>query len=274
MPKVKDLGITVVPEQFRPAEIGAGGGCGRTWCGPVTFCTDCTTQPFSICGTTPGPGAQQAMGCTDCTQQQFSICGTTRGPSGAMGGCTDCTTQAFSICGTTRGGAPSAGGGGCTDCTTQQFSICGTTPGPCTDCTTQQFSICGTTWQGCTDCTTKPFSICGTTFCTDCTTQAFSICGTTRGPVACRLQSRFPTVLDVTTPCGGSMDPTILQQGGLRLEDIAQLKEALQNQIKALEEHEKTLGPQTVEEIDAREQKLNEELSKLKSLRSELGKKK
>lgn len=261
MPKVKELGITVVPEQFRPNEIGAGGGCGgRTWCG-FTFCTDCTTQPFSICGTTPGPAAQAMGGCTDCTTLAFSICGTTRGPSGAVPG-------------------------GCTDCTTQQFSICGTTPGPCTDCTTQQFSICGTTWQGCVACSANP------TFCTDCTTQPFSICGTTpgqclqmtnicgitRGGVACRLQSRFPTILDVTTPCGGSFvgptGPAVQPGGGLRVEDIAQLKEALQAQIKALEEHEKTLGPQTVEEIDAREQQLNAELSKLKNLRTEMGKKK
>ena len=78
MPKIKDLGITVVPEQFRPSEIGGGGGCG--W----SYCTDCTTQPYSICGTTPGT-----------FQAQFGA---------PAGGCTDCTTQAFRICGTTRGG--------------------------------------------------------------------------------------------------------------------------------------------------------------------------
>jgi hypothetical protein len=228
MPKIKDLGITVVPEQFRPQEIGGGGGCGG-W----TFCSDCTTQPYSICGTTPGVGA------------------------GA--GCTDCTTQAFSICGTTRGG------GGCTDCTTQAFSICGTTRGACTDCTTQAFSICGTTGGG---------------FCTDCTTQAFSICGTTRnmGTVACRLGSRFPTILDVTTPCGGSfVGPETIRQrpgGGLRLEDIAQLRTQLNEQLQVLDELEKSLGPQSVEEVDAREKQLTDELAKLKSLRSELGKKK
>jgi hypothetical protein len=202
MPKIKDLGITVVPEQFRPPEIGGGGGCGG-W----TFCTDCTTQPYSICGTTPGPG-----------------------------GCTDCTTQAFSICGTT-------GGGFCTDCTTQAFSICGTT-------------------RVCTDCTTRPFSI----------------CGTTREWVACRLGSRFPTILDVTTPCGGSfVGPETIRQrggGGLRLEDIAQLRTQLNEQLQALDEYEKALGPQSVEEVEAREKQLNDELAKLKNLRSELSKKK
>ncbi|HEY0372588.1 MAG TPA: hypothetical protein VGD79_11340 [Thermoanaerobaculia bacterium] len=235
MPKIKDLGITVVPEQFRPTEIGGGGGCG------YSFCTDCTNQPYSICGTTPGTFAVGAP----------------------RGGCTDCTTQAFSICGTTGGG----GGGGCSDCTTQAFSICGTTGGAgagCTDCTTQAFSICGTTG-------------CAQSFCTDCTTRPFSICGTTRGTVACRLQSRFPTILDVTTPCGGSfIGPETIRQagGGLRLEDIAQLRVQISEQLKALDDLEKALGPQSLEEVDVREKQLNDELVKLKSLRSELGKKK
>src|SRR5689334_21656976 len=111
MPKIRDLGIKVIHETMRPPEVGAGGGC-----------SDCTTQQFSICGTT-------RHGCTDCTTQQFSLCGTTHH------GCTDCTTQQFSLCGTTYAG--------CTDCTTQQFSICGGTGQQaqaqarqfCTDCT-------------------------------------------------------------------------------------------------------------------------------------------
>jgi len=206
MPKIKDLGITVVPEQFKPPEIGGGGGCIGG-----TFCTDCTTQQFSICGTSPGP-------CTDCTTQAFSICGTTCGPR--TFGCTDCTTQAFSICGTT----------------------------------------------------------CGASFCTDCTTQAFSICGTTRvtGTVACRLGSRWPTIFDLTTPCGGSFvgPGTIRPGGGLRLEDVQQLRAQLNEQMKALDEYEKSLGPQTIEEVEVREKQLNDEMAKLKSIRASLGKKK
>ena len=201
MPKIKDLGITVVPEQFRPPEIG-GAGCG------VTSCTDCTTQAFSICGTTRQPIA----GCSDCTSDPMSNCG----------------VQSYIAC---------------------------------TDCTTEAFSICGTTW------------------CRDCTTQPFSLCGTTRikGGVACRLQSRFPTVLELTTPCGGSfVGPGTLRQrgGGLRLEDIAVLREQLNEQLKALDELEKSLGPQSIEEVEAREKQLNDELSKLKSIRTQLGKKK
>jgi hypothetical protein len=95
--------------------------------------------------------------------------------------------------------------------------------------------------------------------------------------VACRLGSRFPTILDVTTPCGGSfVGPETIRQrgGGLRVEDIAQLRSALQEQMKALDEYEKSLGPQSVEEVDARERQLADELAKLKSIRAELGKKK
>jgi hypothetical protein len=61
MPKIKDLGIKVIPETMRPPEIGPGGGC-----------TDCTVQQFSVCGGTYGGG-----GCTDCTFQPLSICGGT-----------------------------------------------------------------------------------------------------------------------------------------------------------------------------------------------------
>src|SRR4051812_865031 len=98
MPKIRDLGIKVIPETMRPPEVGGGG------------CTDCTTQQFSICGTTRG-------GCTDCTTQQFSLCGTT------YAGCTDCTTQAFSICGGTaqQAQAQARQQGMCTDCTFHSF---------------------------------------------------------------------------------------------------------------------------------------------------------
>ena len=188
MPKVKELGVTVVPEGFGPAGIGAGGGCGITacggytrWgCGRTTFCTDCTTQPFSICGTSPQAGARVPGGCTDCTAQAFSICGTTPGQ------CTDCTTQAFSICGT----SPGAGTAKCTDCTRIPFSICGTTP------------------------------------------------------------ARQP-------------------QGGLTQETIKQLRTHLEQQLAALDEAEKAIGPQTDEEFDAREKELNQELEKLRSRREE-----
>jgi hypothetical protein len=199
MPKIRDLGIKVIPETLRPPEIGGGGGC-----------SDCTTQQFSICGGTHGGG------CTDCTTQQFSICGTT------YVGCTDCTTQQFSICGGT--GQQQAA-------QARQF---------CTDCTFRQFSLCGGT-IGCT----APYSLCRFPTlggCTDCTNIAFSICGTT---------ARQP-------------------QTQISQEQISALKESLRQQIAALEEHEKTLGPKTADEIDARVKQLNDELATLKERRKSL----
>lgn len=208
MPKIKDLGIKVIPETMRPPEVGGGGGC-----------TDCTVQQFSICG-----GTQR---CTDCTQQAFSICGGTHG---------------------------------CTDCTVQQFSICGGTHG-CTDCTVQAFSICGGTQHGCSDCTQKAFSICGGT----CHFPTFCGC-TLHGTVACGVDTR------ACGPASGRVvfDPTIVERPGITREQIAALKDSLRKQIAALDEHEKSLGPKTAEEIDAREKQLNEELAQLKARRKNL----
>ena len=127
MPKVRELGITVLPEGFGPVGIG-GGGCG------FTQCSDCTTQPFSICGgtncgrITMQPCAWQT--CSDCTNQPFSICGGTNcgrvtaqncvWQTCAWQTCSDCTVQPFSICGTTPGPQPQqiqCPGGSC-DCAT------------------------------------------------------------------------------------------------------------------------------------------------------------
>src|SRR6266540_4188414 len=109
---------------------------------------------------------------------------------------------------------------GCTDCTVQNFSICGTTPGGCL----QTFQACRPTFCACT--------VLGTIGCT----APVSLCG----PISPR--------------CGINIDATIVQQlGEVTLEQIAKIKEGLRQQIAALEEHEKTLGPKTAEEIDARE---------------------
>jgi hypothetical protein len=71
--------------------------------------------------------------------------------------------------------------------------------------------------------------------------------------------------------CGGSIDPTIVQDPNvLTLDQVATLRNQLQQQIAALDEHAKTLGPKTAEEIDAREKQLNEELAQLKARRKEI----
>jgi hypothetical protein len=102
----------------------------------------------------------------------------------------------------------------------------------------------------CTDCTTQAFSICGTTpgagsaaKCTDCTRIPFSICGTT---------------------------PARQPQGGLTQESIKQLRSHLEQQLAALDEAEKAIGPQTEDEIAARETELQQELDTLRSRRDEL----
>ena len=48
MPKIKDLGINVIPETMRPPEIGAGGTCITPTCG----CTVITIGPAAPCGCT------------------------------------------------------------------------------------------------------------------------------------------------------------------------------------------------------------------------------
>jgi len=70
--------------------------------------------------------------------------------------------------------------------------------------------------------------------------------------------------------CGGSIEPTIVQDPNvLTLDQVATLRNQLQQQIAALDEHAKTLGPKTAEEIDAREKQISEELAQLKARRKE-----
>ena len=258
MPKIKDLGIKVIPETMKPPEIGGGGGCtdctvvqfsicGTTRCGTVTAgCTDCTLQACSIAG--------GFSGCTDCTFQQCSI-------AGGITKCTDCTFQQCSIAG---------GVTKCTDCTLQQCSIAGGVT-KCTDCTLQACSIAGGVTHGCTDCTFQQCSIAGgLTWACLCTNNQTLACGPS---VACRLQTHCGAFSGwggcgpASPVCGGSIiDTTVVQQPGVQLtrEQVSALKDSLKRQMTALEEHEKTIGPKTAEEIDAREKQLNEELAQLK----------
>jgi hypothetical protein len=79
-----------------------------------------------------------------------------------------------------------------------------------------------------------------------------------------------------TTPGTITITPTTpqFQGGGLTRESIAQLRDQLQQQIAQLDEHAKTLGPKTSDEIDAREQQLKAELADLANRRSDLKKSK
>ena len=186
MPKIKDLGIKVIPETMRPPEIGGGGGC-----------TDCTVQQFSICGTTPGMGG----GCTDCTIQPFSICGGTH------------CTAIHSLC-----GWPTLHG-------------------------------CGHPWT----------FIC--------------LCSNAASPCACSALQSIPCPgFSGCGPVSPVCTASIINPGDpvLNPQQIAALKDQLQKQIAALDEHAKTIGPKTAEEIDAREKQLNDELADLKARRKNL----
>jgi DNA-binding transcriptional MerR regulator len=87
--RVKDLGIDVHSEDIaeKTAQICPATGlsqCGRCSVVGQTFCTDCTTQAFSICGGTRcGACSVNAVSvvCSDCTTQAFSICGGTPCPA-------------------------------------------------------------------------------------------------------------------------------------------------------------------------------------------------
>lgn len=93
-----------------------------------------------------------------------------------------------------------------------------------------------------------------------------------------------PTICPGGSVCTGGTEPTIITiitttpqlqaGGGLTHESIAQLKEQLHEQIALLDEHAKTIGPKTADEIDAREKQLKAELADLASRRSDLKKSK
>jgi hypothetical protein len=97
--------------------------------------------------------------------------------------------------------------------------------------------------------------------------SAITICHTGSGcPGGSICTGGTPTIITTT------ITPTTpeFQGGGLTRESIAQLKEQLQQQITQLDEHAKTLGPKTSDEIDAREKQLKTELADLASRRSDL----
>ncbi|MBV8519248.1 MAG: hypothetical protein JO197_17775 [Acidobacteria bacterium] len=121
MPKIKDLGINVVPETMRPPEIGPGGGCGITVgpvCPPgsVTYhvstatCipNSCCVDPSVACGCTHV--TNPCFGCTQvptfCTVHTITVCA-----NFTCGFVTPATCHPHSIC---AGGSVCPGGSACT----------------------------------------------------------------------------------------------------------------------------------------------------------------
>jgi len=219
MPKMKDLGINVIPETMRPAEclpLTVGPVCipgGVTF--DAAFQSTATCIPNS-CGVAPAAAFQSTATCIP------NSCGVACGCTNITNPCFGCTT------------APTVAA--CANHTT--ITICYTG----SFCTVHSAVTCAT----------------GTIVCH----TGGSICP---GGSICFTGSAGTITLTPTTPQ--------LQGGGLTRESIAQLKDQLQQQIAQLDEHAKTLGPKTSDEIDAREQQLKAELADLATRRSDLKKK-
>lgn len=147
MPKIRDLGITVLPEGVGPVGIGggAGGACGCTITNPCLGCTGnfqtggpggcgCTnvTNPCLGCTGNFQTGGPVACGCTNITNPCFGCTravtitnpciGGTQPPTGC--GCT-ITNPCF---GCTRAFTNPCIGGTITVC---RFGTCGLTQTPC-----------------------------------------------------------------------------------------------------------------------------------------------
>lgn len=230
MPKIRDLGINVIPETMRPPEIGAGGGGGGDCQGVTSECQKGTNYD--------APGSWTT----------WMTCGFV---STAHGTFTTC------LPGTLFNGRP-GGGGTLTTCL----------PGTVLNCTVGTLTTClpGTIFD-CTPCTVhhKPqdYAQCtpGTLqHCTPGTVQEYDAAGCTPG-------TRIPTPYLTYMAATQTGQPAA---AGLTREAIEMLKNQLHQQIAQLDELSKSFSPSTVEEIDAREQQLKAELEELANCRNRL----
>ncbi|MEA2338018.1 MAG: hypothetical protein QOE82_2025, partial [Thermoanaerobaculia bacterium] len=222
MPKMKDLGINVIPETMRPPE-----------CLPLTVGPVCPpgSATFEVCHmyTGPGPvctpfGFTHHPGCfpTSCgVSPMAAACHPTScGVSPAAAAFQSTATCIPNSCGV----APDAAAFQSTaTCIPNSCGVaCGCThiTNPCIGCTI------AVTFQ----CITH-------TTITVCHTGTICPGGTCPGGSICTTGSIGTITITPTTPQ--------LQGGGLTRESIAQLKDQLQQQIAQLDEHAKTLGPKT-----------------------------
>jgi len=231
MPKMKDLGINVIPETMRPAE------CLPWTIGPVCTPNGFTRDPGCFptsCGVSPAAQADAFQSTATCIPNSCGVA-----PAAFQSTATCIPNSCGVACGCTHITNPCLG---CTNIPTVAACAAHTT---ITICYTG--SVCLPHSYQCFGCT-RAVSLCftHTLDCTGGTTPAITITPTT---------------------------PQI-QGGGLTRESIAQLKDQLQQQITQLDEHAKTLGPKTSDEIDAREQQLKAELADLATRRNDLKKSK
>ena len=84
-----------------------------------------------------------------------------------------------------------------------------------------------------------------------------------------------PSPCDISPACPrpGEVDPSPRCHdvyGRLTRAGVMEIRAQLQRKIEQLDEYAKTIGPKTIEQIDAREQELREELEELARRRREL----
>jgi len=125
--------------------------------------------------------------------------------------------------------------------------------------------------------TARPLEIGGGAACTPSTGQCVPTwggCTPSTGPCIPTWGNCTPST-GQCIPTWGNCTPSTgpPSRSGLTAEAIAQLKQQLHDQLQQLDELEKAIGPQTAEEIDAREKQLKAELEKLAKRRAALKKK-
>jgi hypothetical protein len=234
MPKIRDLGINVLPETMRPPEIGGGAA-------------DCGCSNANTCNFSNQPAAMQP---TPCIGWSFCIGGTRNAMEAAP-----CPAPSVCICTVVSPCVGGTLGCGCTN--PLSYCIC-TFVSPCF----------GHTGCGCTNphsyCICTLPSACGHSICA-CTNHP-TVCACSAIASICTGGSHTIITIVTTTP-------QYAAAGVLTKEHISALRDELRQQLSVLDEFEKTLGPRTAEAIDAREAEIRNELEELASRRNDLNKK-
>jgi hypothetical protein len=128
--------------------------------------------------------------------------------------------------------------------------------------------------QGGCDCSNPVTFICG---CSNpitiyCGCSNWATCGATCGcsdPVTCGACTAFTCFCSRPDTVIGVCAVTI-PTWGVDRNQVAALKEALRNRLEEIERFEATLGPQSTDDVEARETEIKAELERLKTRRKEL----
>ena len=242
MPKIKDLGINVIPGTMRPPEIGGGGGCGHSCvrsCRQHTIDSD--TDQVALC-LTADPGGGPCNPCQDTTPQRgnWYRADTDIHECLTAPACNPCLPGTFKPkARMAMYGWDDTDVGGCLTAPNDPNCVCNL-PSNC----------------GCTDIGTF-----------------FDDIGCARGTQC------LPTACPGGSHCtAGSLTVTItpntprLTPGTLSRDDIAAIRTQLKQYLDNMDAAEKELLPKTLEGVEAREKELQAELEQLKARRSELKK--